>query len=407
MMNKQIGVSDLLAAAYRVHCSFVSCLLAAPCWFPTLMPRRFLLLRLRSGQAFAFCLLPFLFLSACSPTYVLQAGYEEAKILWSRRPIADVLQGANLDSLTREKLQLVLRIRQFAAQELGFRVGGSYSSLAQVQQPPIAYVLTAAPQTRLEPYTWWFPIVGKVAYKGYFDARDAQQEAQSLEKKNYDTAIGRAIAFSTLGWFADPLLPHLLQYDQATLADTIFHELFHSTFYLPGHTDLNESLANFAGHRGAIAFFLHEAGTEAETTRRAVTNWDSELALSGFFADSAAKLATLYDSALTDDEKLRQREILFTRLQDEFRLLPSPVRRLSNFTELKLNNAIFLQQFVYLKGLALFERIYQQNGQDLRGTLTHITEAAKQEHDPFTGVQRLADRPPQESEPVSLVAAVN
>src|SRR5690242_11079251 len=98
------------------------------------------------------CLLPFLFLSGCSPTYVLQAGYEEAKILWSRRPIEEVLQRANLDNPTREKLQLVLRIRQFAERGLGLRVNGSYSSLAEVQQPPIAYVLTAAPQTRLEPY---------------------------------------------------------------------------------------------------------------------------------------------------------------------------------------------------------------------------------------------------------------
>jgi len=82
--------------------------------------------------------------SGCSPTYVLQAGYEEAKILWSRQPIEEILQREDLDAPTREKLRLVLRVRQFAEQELGFRVDGSYSSLAQVKQPPIAHVLTAA-----------------------------------------------------------------------------------------------------------------------------------------------------------------------------------------------------------------------------------------------------------------------
>src|SRR5215831_9825748 len=144
MMNRQIGAVDFLAAASRVHCSFVSCRRAARCRLPAPVFRRFL--------PFAFCLLPFAFLSGCSPTYVLQAGYEEAKILWNRRPIEEVLQRTNLDGPTREKLQLVLRVRQFAEQELGFRVGGSYSSLAEVKQPPIAYVLTAAPRTRLEPY---------------------------------------------------------------------------------------------------------------------------------------------------------------------------------------------------------------------------------------------------------------
>lgn len=351
----------------------------------------------------SFCILLPVFLVGCSPTYVLQAGYEEAKILWSRRPIEEILQRTDLDASTREKLQLVLRVRQFAEHELGFRVGGSYNSLAEVTQPPIAYVVTAAQRTRLEPYTWWFPIVGSVAYKGYFSEADAKQEVQSLEGKGYDTAIGRAIAFSTLGWFADPLLPHLLKYDQETLADTIFHELFHSTFYLPGQTALNESLANFAGHRGAIAFFAYETGSAAETTRHAATSWESELALSGFFAESAEKLVTLYASALAEDEKLRQREMLFTQLQDEFRLLPTPVRRLSNFAELKLNNAIFLQQFIYLKELALFEQVYQQNGQDLRTTLTRVTEAAKKGNDPFTEVRALAGLPPYDSAPLGLL----
>lgn len=329
--------------------------------------------------------------------YVLRAGYEEAKILWSRRPIEDILQQADVDATTREKLQLVLRVRQFARDELGFNVGGSYSSLAEVATPPIAHVVTAAPRTRLEPYTWWFPIVGSVAYKGYFDEAAAKQEVQSLEREGYDTALGRALAFSTLGWFADPLLPHLLKYDQEILANTIIHELFHSTFYLPGQTALNESLANFAGHRGAIAFFAHELGEQAETTLRATISWESELALSGFFAESAEKLTSLYNAPLAEEEKLRRREQLFTSLQEEFRTLPNPVRRNTNFASIKLNNAVFLQQYVYLTALDLFERVYQQNGNDLRSTLSRIAQAAEKGDDPFAEVRMLAEAPVQES----------
>src|SRR5262245_50715467 len=108
-------------------------------------------------------------LSACSPTYVLRAGYEEAKILWNRRSIEEVLKRPNLDTATREKLEMVLRVRHFAEQDLGFNVGRSYTTVTEVKNPPIVYVVTAAPRTKLEPYTWWFPIIGSVAYKGYFD----------------------------------------------------------------------------------------------------------------------------------------------------------------------------------------------------------------------------------------------
>jgi predicted aminopeptidase len=337
----------------------------------------------------AFCFLFAGLLSGCSPTYVLRAGYEEAKILWHRRPIEEVLRRPDLDTATREKLELVLRVRRFAEQDLDFKVRGSYSSITELASPPIVYVLTAAPRTKLEPYTWWFPIVGRVAYKGYFDADAARQEAQRLEAKGYDTYIRTALAFSTLGWFSDPLLPSLLRYDKETLANIIIHELFHGTFYLSGETALNESLANFAGNRGAITFFAKEQGKEADATRHAVATWESELAVSNFLAEGAERLNALYASPVSEAEKLRQREDLFALLQEEFRNLPGPVRQNTDFGVVKLNNAVLIQYLVYLKELALFEQVYQQNGQDLRITLARITEAAKKEDDPFAGVRKL------------------
>jgi predicted aminopeptidase len=356
---------------------------------------------------FAFCLLLFAFcLSACSPAYVLRAGYEEAKILWSRQPIGEILQRQNLDAPTRDKLNLVLQVRQFAEQELGFNVGKSYASMAEIEKPPVVHVVSAAPRTRLEPYTWWFPIVGRVAYKGYFNEASAREEARSLEAAGYDTAIAKAIAFSTLGWFADPLLPHLLKYDREILANTIFHELFHSTFYLPGHTALNESLANFAGHRGAIAFFAREAGADAEVTKRATVTWQSELTLSQFFAESAEKLNTLYASSLSEEEKLQQREVVFQQLQEDFKQLPVPVRRNTDFSSIKLNNAIFLRQFVYIKELALFERIYEQSGRNLKVALTRITEAAEKGDDPFAEVRTLAGQAASEVTSKAVTPAV-
>ncbi len=328
-----------------------------------------------------------LFLVGCSPTYVLRAGYEEAKILWHRRPISEVLARPDLDPLTKEKLELVLAVRRFAEEELHFEVDGSYATLSDLAKPPTVYIVSAAYRDRLEPYTWWFPIVGRVAYKGFFAEASARSEAARLEAKGYDTYIRTAAAFSTLGWFADPLLPHLLRYHTVTLANVILHELFHNTFYLSGHTAFNESLANFAGSRGTMAFFASREGPAGENYRQAVAAWEDELTFSRFLAEAADRLEELYRTAPSQPEALQKREEIFIRLQEEFRRLPVRVQRDPEFAQKKLNNAVILHYLLYLRELALFEQAYQQDGQDLRLTLERITTIAKNGEDPFTAVQ--------------------
>jgi len=257
----------------------------------------------------------------------------------------------------------------------------------------IVYVVTAAPRTKLELYTWWFPVIGRVAYKGYFHQSEAKLEAQRLEAQGYDTYIRPALAFSTLGWFSDPLLPHLLKYDGETLANIIIHELFHTTFYLKGQSAFNESLANFVGHRGIIAFLTKEQGSEAAATRKAVATWKSELAIADFLSGAAERLNTLYDSTLSEGEKLQQREQVFTQVQEEFRRLPVTVRRNVDLATITLNNAVILQYLVYLRELTLFERVYQENGQDLRATLEKVTQTARKSDDPFIATRALVVTP--------------
>jgi predicted aminopeptidase len=241
----------------------------------------------------------------------------------------------------------------------------------------------------LEPYTWWFPVIGRVAYKGYFEQNEAKHEAQRLEAQGYDTYIRTASAFSTLGWFSDPLLPHLLRYNGETLANIVIHELFHTTFYVNGETAFNESLANFTGHRGVIAFLTKEQGTEASVTRQAVATWESEIAVGNFLGSAAERLKTLYNSQLSEEEKMQQREKVFTQVQEEFRHLPTTVRRNADLATIRLNNAVILQYLVYLQDLALFERVYQQHGQNLRATLEEITKVAKKGEDPFAATRML------------------
>ena len=331
------------------------------------------------------CVLP-----ACTPLYILRAGYEEAKILWYRRPIADILQQpGQLDLSTQEKLRLVLRVRDFAEQDLGFRVGGSYGSVSELPSPPTIYVVTAAHRTRLEAYTWWFPIVGRVSYKGYFDSAQADAEARRLETQGFDTYMRTAAAFSTLGWFADPLLPQLLGYDGVTLTNIVLHELFHNTFYLSGQTAFNESLANFAGYRGAIAFFVKAHGETHTLTRHLRATWEKELAVSHFLEQSRQRLTALYASALPEAEKLARRKDVFTQFQEEFRQLPGSVSQTSDFASVQLNNAVILHYLTYLRDLGVFERVYEQHNRDLRRTLDAITTIAEGAERPFEAVGRV------------------
>lgn len=334
-----------------------------------------------TGLACAACL------SACSPLYVLRAGYEEARILWHRQPIRAVLRdGDRIDAPTRDKLRLVLRVRAFAERELGFRVGESYTSISRLPTPPTIFVVSAAPRTRLESYTWWFPIVGRVAYKGFFNAEAAGAEARRLQAAGFDTATRTAAAFSTLGWFADPLLPHLLEYDAPTLANVVLHELFHNTFYVAGETAFNESLANFAGHRGAIAYFTREHGTAHERTHAANAAWRAELAAAEFFARVRVRLDALYAAALSEAEKLERRTAVFARIRAEFESLTGTA--IADFRTGVINNAVVLQYLTYLTDLHVFERAYRQNGRDLPRTLEAIRSTAAESAQPFEAVRR-------------------
>jgi predicted aminopeptidase len=328
-------------------------------------------------------------ISGCSPVYVLRAAYEEGKILWRREPIADYLQTPEINNDTQEKLRLVLAVREYARDKLKMNVGGSYSSYSYVDRPDLSFILTAAPQTELIPYTWWFLIIGRVPYKGYFSKEDAVEAANELQAEGYDTNVRSTAAFSTLGWFDDPLLSHLLRYDKVTLAEVIFHELFHNTLYLQDAGAFNESVADFVGGRAAIEFFRDKFGEASAEHRRAQEAWDEELEFSSFIEQLAASLTTLYDKDLPLEEKLREREKIFAQGKEEWaqRAARIPLHRFRNFSQQPLNNAVMINYLLYTKDLWLFENLYDSQGKDLKKTISAIRDAVADGSEPFEAIR--------------------
>ncbi|HEU4453488.1 MAG TPA: aminopeptidase [Longimicrobium sp.] len=333
-------------------------------------------------------------LSACSPGYVLRASWEEAKILQGRRPISRVIADPRTDEATRGKLALVLEARAYAADSLGLNAGKSYTLFSRVKSDTLALVLSAAYQDRFQAKTWWFPVVGRVPYKGYFDEDDAQREVKKLQAEGFDTYLRPTAAFSTLGWFNDPLLSTLLRYDEVSLANTVIHEIFHNTFYAPGQAAFNESLASFVGSRGAIEFFCGREGPESPRCRRAVAEWEDDLVFGAFMNDVVKELEEVYGMPdRTREQKVEMRDGVFAAAKERYAREIRPRMQVSNYDRFlreELNNATLISRRLYYDRLDRFEAAYVRLGGGLRASIDAIIEAATANtDDPWTALEEV------------------
>ena len=331
--------------------------------------------------------------------FLLRAGWSEARILLARRPIRDLLDDPATTPARKAQLGMVLAARTFAARELGLRAGDTYTTFSDVGDGPLLYVLSASPPDRLEAYRWRYPIVGSIPYKGFFDRDAARAEERQLAAAGYDTYLREASAFSTLGWFSDPLLSTALG-DPEDLVSTVIHEISHNTLWVPSAARFNESYANFVGMRGAEIFFL-ERGDRAAAERCAAL-WRDEKRMGAFYTELAARLEALYASPLPRRELERRRDDLFARARAA---MAGPLAHQLELysgeamSRRKLNNAVVVAQRIYRTGLDELDQVYAANGEDLRASVAQIRRTVHQARrarldDPFRALTqvRLAGR---------------
>jgi len=359
-------------------------------------------LRLAGRSVAALLLLGVAYLGL-APTgrYLLRAGWEEGKILARRKPITELVSAAATPPALRAKLELVLAARAFARDSLGLTTGESFTTYSALDRDTLVLVLSGAYRDKLEAYTWWFPIVGRVPYKGYFDFDQARAAERGLTARGYDARLGAASAFSTLGWFNDPLLPTTLRADSLTLANTVIHELTHNTFYAPGGAVFNESFANFVGARGAQRFFASRGHPSA--AQEVDARWQDEKLLGRFWAGLYARVKSAFDALPGSDavrvaERITVRDSLYGNARDEIvhELIPQ-LRTMSPRAaeRIRLDNAVLMSRRVYLTGLDDFDALLASHGGDLRRTVSAIVAAAKSDRDhPFDAVRRAAAAAP-------------
>lgn len=244
-------------------------------------------------------------LSGC---YLITQGYGQLRVLLDSRSIDDLLADPAVPDQTKLKLLLVREIKSFGEHELGLTRSANYESFYDTRGKPITYIVSACRKDRFQPYTWWFPIVGDVPYKGFFAKEDAQAEAADLEKQGYDVSLGMAAAYSTLGYFPDPVLSTMLAYPEEQLVALILHELTHGTVYLPGGTDFNEGLASFVGWQGALEFARRRKGIASVEYDRTVRAFAAEERRDARARELFRKLDELYRSNRPLAEVLVERE---------------------------------------------------------------------------------------------------
>jgi predicted aminopeptidase len=263
-----------------------------------------------------------IFLGGCSSDgFYRQSIAGQAELLRSRQAFDAALADPTTHDLLRRQLELVTDIVAFATDRLALPDNGSYRSFVVVDRPFVVWNVVAAPPLSLTPVSWCFPIVGCVAYRGYFDETDAVAFADGLRAEGLDVTIAGARAYSTLGFFKDPVPTTILFDADYALAATIIHELAHQRVYIEDDTTFNESYAG-AVERAGLELWLDEFGTaemRAQYRRDDARYRDFiELVLG-----ARAELGALYASALPDAELLAEKEAIFDRLRADYRRIKS------------------------------------------------------------------------------------
>lgn len=310
-------------------------------------------------------------LAGCGATasdlgYYWQTVRGHWQILSGARPVDELIRDASTDPALRSRLETARRLREYSVTELGLPDNGSYRKYADLGRPFVVWNVVATPEFSLEPHQWCFPVAGCVTYRGYYGQADADKEAERLARTDHDVQVGGVAAYSTLGWFDDPLLSSFIGYPEAELGRLIFHELAHQLVYVKGDTVFNESFATAVEQLG-LERWLATNGTLEQ--RRGWEAWqqrrDDFLVL---LQRTRGRLDALYRAGGTATELRPAKAAIFLQLRAEYRQLRDD--RWGGFAgydrwfDRELGNAHLAAVSAYTAWVPAFRALFEQGGGD-------------------------------------------
>lgn len=326
----------------------------------------------------------FLLYNFSAVSYGIQQGIGQAKVLWNAKDISDLMLDENIPDSVKKQFQYIEEVKQYAEDSLGLKPTENYSSFYDQKGKPILWVVTASPEFEIQAKEWCFPIAGCFPYKGSFDIEKAKAEEQIWKEQGYDTELDEVNAWSTLGWFKDPILSSMLKRSEGRLAELIIHESTHATLYVKDSVQFNENLASFIGKKGAELFLEDHFGPSSPELVKYKDRQIKSKIFKDFMRNAIEKLNRLYASLPEDmpiekkrDKKAKGIEHLKeSLLKTDYYANDSLGReRLKNF---KPNNAYFSGFSTYSKELPELEK---QLKTEFKGNLKLMVDSFEKKYE--------------------------
>lgn len=311
------------------------------------------------------CFLVLLSLTGCQIGYYLHSARGQAELYRKKVPLSKAAEDPAISDSDRQKIKLTMNVLNFIEEKLKLKTKKNYSHYVQLDRDYVTYVVSASPQWQLKHHLWSFPFVGSVPYKGFFKEDLAIEEENELKKQNLDTYRRGVSAYSTLGWFADPLLSSMLKYSEHDLVNTLIHETVHANLYIKSSADFNERLATFIGNKGMEQYYHQYEGYESQTLLKTKEENEDDQIFSKFISSEIKKLEAWYQSKPEQNEEIRRqrlKQIQTLFIQEVRPKLKS--KAYHRFPEIELNNARLLIYKTYIEDLSDFERLFKLTDSD-------------------------------------------
>ena len=316
--------------------------------------------------------------SCANLPYYAQAVDGQMDILRRAQPISTIIADPDADQKLKRVLARVVLMREFASRELKLPDNQSYTSYADLKRPYAVWNVFAAHELSTELKKWCFVKAGCVSYRGFFSQADAESYAEELKNEGYDVFVGGVRAYSTLGWFNDPVLNTFIGYSEMELARLIFHELTHQVVYVPGDSAFNESFATVVEKEG-VGRWLDSTGA---TSQRAVfdARQEREAIFIELVLNHRKRLEELFTSNLNDAEKRVAKARIFDELREEFSQLKTTRAEFSSYDRWfaqQLNNALLATISTYTQLVPAFQVLLAQQNGDMSQFFAAVKEISK------------------------------